>query len=224
MNHPPQRDRWRPHFSVGVIAAAVFTALYVLAAAAGAVVTGNAEFIFYLVVMAILIGAVLLVHWRVRLPTPLLWCLAVWGGLHMAGGLVTVSESWPIHGENRVLYSWWVIPNAQGGGWLKFDHLVHAFGFGVTTWLCWVGLCAAVRRTGGVDPRPTLGLLTLCVAAATGFGALNEIIEFAATRITQTNVGGYVNTGLDLISNLAGALMAAAIIALRARRRSSTGG
>lgn len=46
-----------------------------------------------------------------------------------------------------------------------------------------------------------------------GFDALNEVIEFVATLlIPNTNVGGYENTGWDLVYNLIGSTIAAAII------------
>jgi hypothetical protein len=49
-----------------------------------------------------------------------------WGLVHMAGGLIAVPETWPVNGEHRVLYSLWLIPDL-----LKYDHVVHAYGFGV---------------------------------------------------------------------------------------------
>jgi hypothetical protein len=53
----------------------------------------------------------------------------------------------------------------------------------------------------------------LAVMAACGFGAINEIIEFIATVISpQTNVGGYINTSLDLCFNLIGAVIAITLI------------
>lgn len=202
-----------------MVFAGAFAALYILAAAIGSIVSGNVEFIFYIVVMLVLMSAVLLVHWRLGLSPALLWLLAIWGGLHMAGGLVPVPDSWPINGSIRVLYSWWIIPDADGiGGYLKFDHVVHAFGFGVTTWLCWQILCGVLKDRVRAEMRPTLGLIILCIAASTGFGALNEIIEFTATLFTETNVGGYVNTGYDLISNLTGAMVAGTLIGLFHRK------
>ncbi len=196
-----------------------FTAAYLLAAAVAAVVTANGEFVFYLVVMLVLVGALGAVHWRVGFTTPLLALLSVWGALHMAGGLVPVPEGWPINGEQRVLYSWWVVvfeeipwmSDSPGQSveyvGIKYDHVVHAFGFGVTAWACWQALVAATGAR-----RPTVGLLTLVGAAAMGFGALNEVVEFAATMMGPTNVGGYVNTGFDLVSNLVGVLVAVASI------------
>jgi hypothetical protein len=102
-----------------------------------------------------------------------------------------------------VLYSLWLIPEH-----LKYDQIVHAFGFGVTTWVCWQGLQA-------IHPaeRPTFGRLVLAGSASLGFGALNEVIEFIATRLIEnTNVGDFVNTGWDLVSNLVGATIAVVLI------------
>ncbi len=192
---------------------ATFNALYLAAAAAGAVAFGNREFLFYIVVMIVLIGVVWLVHRSIALTSATLWALSLWGLLHMAGGLVTVPESWPISGDIRVLYSLWLIPER-----LKYDQVVHAYGFGVTTWVCWQGIRAAIRQRGG-DAVPTPGLMVLAATAGMGLGALNEVVEFAATLLVpETNVGGYLNTGWDLVANTAGATAAAAVIGWRGAR------
>ena len=66
---------------------------------------------------------------------------------------------------------------------------------------------------------PTFGLMVLSAASALGFGALNEVIEFIATLLVpETNVGGYRNTGWDLIANLCGATIAAALIWIHGRK------
>lgn len=184
----------------------VFTLAYLLGAVAGALISGNREFVFYIVVMLVLIAAIGLVHRKAGLSPGLLWALSVWGLLHMAGGLVPVPSGWPYNPPNPVLYSLWFIPDL-----LKYDQVVHAYGFGITTWLCWQALRSAARAPDGGPLRPTLGMLTLCAAGGMGFGAFNEVIEFVATLIMpHTNVGGYVNTGWDLVSNLVGSVAAAA--------------
>ena len=49
--------------------------------------------------------------------------------------------------------------------------------------------------------------------AGLGFGALNEVVEFFVTLLVpESNVGGYVNTGWDLVANLVGATIAIALI------------
>lgn len=207
-------------------AVCLFTAAYLVAAGGAAWTLQNVEFAFYLIVMLVLVGAVAAIHRRVGFSMGLLWCLSLWGAMHMAGGLLPVPEAWPIKGDTRVVYSWWVLPLTTGedgrvATGLKYDHLTHAFGFAVTAWACWQGLCATLRSYRGTttDPaqpaapiKPTWGRLTLCFTAAMGFGAINEIIEFIATTVGPTNVGGYVNTSYDLISNAVGALLAVAII------------
>ncbi len=209
-------------FQRELLGVSLFVASYVIAAGAAALATGNAEFGFYIAVMLVLIGVVLVLHTRVGLSRGLLWSLAGWGALHMAGGLVPVPDTWAVEGEFRVLYSWWILPggDADHGGWLKFDQLVHAYGFGVATWLCWQALCGALGAPGApATPTPTPGLLVLVAAAGCGLGALNEVVEFVATRFTSTNVGGYENTSWDLIYNTLGAATAATCLYVAHRRR-----
>ncbi|MGD9856074.1 MAG: hypothetical protein AB7U20_14110 [Planctomycetaceae bacterium] len=201
----------QPH----IIALLAFNAAYLLASTVVAVRAGNGEFAFYLVVMLLLGAAVLIVHRRVNLSLDVLWGLSLWGLAHMAGGLVPVPAEWPINGDIRVLYSLWLVPDL-----LKYDHVVHAYGFGVTTWLCWEGLrrILADRQDEPVaSVRPTPGMLVLAAAAGMGFGAMNEVVEFIATlTMPETNVGGYNNTGWDLVSNLTGCILAAILIRFRA--------
>jgi len=186
------------------------TALYLLPAAGTAISGGKMEFVMYVLVMVILAVPIYILHRRVSLHPLALWGLSVWGLLHMCGGLVTVPESWPTAGETSVLYNWWIIPER-----LKYDQFVHAYGFGLTTWICWQALVAAFHFHK-IRVAPTFGLLTLCAAAGMGFGALNEVVEFTAVLlIPETNVGGYINTGWDLISNLTGTIIASLLIWLR---------
>lgn len=191
----------------------LFNGAYIAVAASMSVSRGNREFIFYIVVMLVLIAVMSLVHRRVKLTTGLLWAFSVWGLAHMAGGLCPLPSGWPYNGDQEVLYSLWLIPNR-----LKYDQIVHAYGFGITTWLCWHILRQALRQPDGGAVRPTFGMLALCAAAGMGFGALNEVIEFIAVlTIPNTNVGGYENTGWDLVANLGGSSIAAVIIRFRAR-------
>ncbi len=189
-----------------------FTALYIAPALWTSLSGGKMEFVMYVAVMGILLVPVLILHRRVSLHPAALWGLSLWGLAHMCGGLVEVPSSWPTAGDSRVLYNWWIIPER-----FKFDQAVHAYGFGLTTWICWQALHWTFQANGA-NIRPTFGLLTLCVAAGMGFGALNEVIEFVATlTVPETNVGGYINTGWDLVSNLVGSLLAAFLIAIFAR-------
>jgi uncharacterized membrane protein YjdF len=186
----------------------VFTAAYTLAALVWILTTGNYEFLIYIAVMVILGGVIWVVHRRIGLPKSLITCLSIWGALHMAGGLVTLPATWDTGDTSKVLYNWHV-----AGPYFKYDQLVHAYGFGITTWLCWRGLLSIAPDM----PRPPgAGPLAICAAAGMGFGALNEVIEFSITLLVpENNVGGYFNTGMDLVYNMLGAVLAALLIRYR---------
>lgn len=188
-----------------------FSVTYLFGAIPLCLAAGNHEFQLYIIVTTILVAIVGSVHFRVGLTTPLLWGMSFWGLLHMAGGLLHIPDSWPREGVETVLYNLWLVPRH-----LKFDQFVHAYGFGMTTWLCWQGfrkIVASKLKVSASQIKPTLGMLAICVAAGMGFGAMNEIVEFAATlTVPNTNVGGYENTGWDLVFNFYGCLISALLI------------
>ena len=97
----------------------------------------------------------------------------------------------------------------------RYDQAVHFFGFGVATVACW----EALRRWLPHSPRPSAGLSVLIGLMGLGVGAVNEVLEFLTTLlIPETNVGGYTNTGWDLVFNTLGATAAVALIRFRERR------
>jgi uncharacterized membrane protein YjdF len=182
----------------------LFVLAYMSAAAWSAASEWNREFLFYGLVMLGLIAGVLVLDLRVRLATPLLWGLAVWGLLHMIGGTLKIPERWAEPGSSGTLYNLRVHP------WVpKYDQAVHAFGFFLSSLAAWRALYVASRGT----LSPGVGVLLAVVCVGMGLGAINEVIEFAATRIMpKTNVGGFENTGWDLVSNLVGCVAAAGLI------------
>jgi uncharacterized membrane protein YjdF len=127
--------------------------------------------------------------------------LALWGVGHLAGGIVEIS-----HG--RILY------NALLPGRIHFDNVVHFVGFGSAGLAFWEWL--------GVKTSPAASWFIVWVAAM-GVGAFNEVIEFAATHLlSATQVGGYQNTGRDLVANMLGGAVAGTIAARRGRHEAST--
>jgi hypothetical protein len=200
----PPRPRWGGR----EFAVLAFTAVYLVPFGMACLRGGNKEFLLYLAVMLGLVPLVAWLHARIGLHVATLWGLSLWGLAHLAGGLVRIPEDWP-HDDTPVLYDLWLVP-----GRLRYDQIVHALGFGLSTWLCWQALRAAFRAAG-VAIRPSPGLLLLCALAGMGLGALNEVVEFIATlMIPNTNVGGYENTGWDLVFNMLGAGVAAILIFL----------
>ena len=191
------------------IPVALFTVCYVLAFTAWFVLSGNYEFVVYVVTMVILIGMIGRSLRSAEYPAPMLWALSAWGLLHMAGGGVPVDGS--------VLYSMQVLRITPENGeltLLKYDQIVHAYGFGVTAWVLW-----HLMQRHFPDLRGTKTLLVFPALAAMGLGALNEIVEFVAVlSVPETNVGGYLNTALDLVFNAAGAIIAMTALAFSGGR------
>lgn len=199
-----------------------FTAAYMVALGAGAVWAGNGEFVLYTLVMGLLIALVFAMDRRVRFSRGVLWLLALWGLLHMAGGVLPappVLELAPGAEAPGVLYSWRAHPMAP-----KYDQVVHFFGFFVATLAAWEALSAAVAGAAGGRVRATAGLLLAAGLIGVGLGAVNEVVEFAAhLSLPETNVGGYENTGWDLVSNALGALAGVAWVRVRAGRAKGEG-
>jgi len=216
-----------------------FVAAYMLACGGLALGRGNVEFLIYAAAMLGFIALVLGLDVRVGFSRATLWLLTVWGGLHMAGGTVQIPASLALdwaaeNGETgrTVLY------NLRPVGWVpKYDQWTHAFGFFSATVASWEALVAAIRREpaeprpklprllpagdGGAFPHPApVSILAAAALIGGGLGAANELVEFVVTLVVEDhNVGGYVNTGWDIVSNTVGTVLATAALRMLARRR-----
>ena len=172
---------------------AIFTVAYLVVFVAYGLAIGSDVTVPYAVLIVALIVVVCRLERRFGLGAGVLWGLSVWGLGHMAGGII------PLEGD-RTLYN-----AVLGIDLLHFDRLVHAFGFGFATMAC-----GRVLSSWLPDRTITPAAAVVVVLAGLGVGAVNEIVEFAATlTLPDTNVGGYVNTGWDLVFDLAGAMAAA---------------
>lgn len=176
---------------------AAFTIIYLVMSGFAAWAGGNSEFLVYLSLLVLLSAVILKIHSKVNFPLALLVAFSIWGLAHMMGGIYIVSST------EDVLYNYFLIP-----GLLKYDQLIHAYGFGITTYACWICLKAIQPKV-----RSTAGPLSLALFASLGLGALNETIEFSLTlMLPKTNVGSFSNLGWDLVFNLLGALIAVTMI------------
>jgi uncharacterized membrane protein YjdF len=186
----------------------VFTGLYLATALVYGLVSANYEFVFYVAILIPVIAGIGVLHARVRLTGPVLWGLSVWGLIHMLGGSLAIPTSLAEPDTPAVLYNLRPSPNVP-----KFDQLVHFYGFFVATLAAWRPLLVASRG----QIRPTTGALIAVALLGMGLGALNEVIEFVAVlSLPETNVGGYMNTGWDLVCNGLGCVAAAVVIRVRA--------
>ena len=189
-------------FSPGEWAVLIFTIVYAGGFFVYFLQIGNREFIWYILTLAAIAALIGVTRNVARYPVALLWALSIWGLLHMSGGSIRVGDS--------VLYNFMVVPVTHNGelSLLKFDQIVHFYGFGITAWLLWHLLYIhfeALHGTWTIHVYPAL--------ASMGLGATNEIIEFTAVlAFPNTNVGGYFNTSLDLVLNALGAIVVMIII------------
>lgn len=157
----------------------------------------NYEFVIYIGVIIFFFALIFFTNNKVNLPNYVLWLLSIWATLHMAGGGLYINGT-----------RWYdlILINIISAPYhiLKYDQAIHIFGFFTATLAMYYLAKPLLRKN-----HKWVALSIIIVMAGLGLGALNEIIEFIATVISpSTGVGGYINTSLDLISNLIGAILA----------------
>lgn len=176
-------------------------AVYIAAWLVYGLIAGSRLMAPYVVIVAGLALAIAAADAKVHFSTLVLVGLAVWGFGHLAGGLV------PLDGPgDRILY------NATFLRWGHFDNVVHAIGFGTAG----IGVWEATRNWLPADPGHRLGIALVVCLLGQGVGAFNEVVEFGASHLlAATNVGGYENTGRDLVANLLGTAVAGWLVSRR---------
>jgi hypothetical protein len=181
---------------INIVSIVIFGALFLINA--------NYEFIIYvgvIIFFLILIGTTLD---KINYTTGALVGLTVWSIMHMAGGGIVV-------GDGR-LYDVILIPLSQKYPIFRYDQLVHAWGFGTSTLVSFCLLEGHLKK----PIKSSISLGIVLVMAGLGFGAFNEIVEFAVSMaVPESGVGGYLNTSLDLCSNFVGAIGALFYIRFR---------
>ena len=176
--------------------AAVFGTIFLL--------NRNYEFIIYvgaIILCLILIGVT---FFKAAYSTTTLIGLTIWSLMHMTGGGVYIN--------NARLYDIILIPLSQTYPILRYDQLVHLFGFAAATLMMFDLLRPLLKE----NLQHFVALSIVVTMAGLGVGAFNEIVEaLVAASLPQSGVGGYVNTSLDLIADFLGAILAMAFIKLQ---------
>lgn len=163
--------------------------------------TGAAQTVTYLVTVVLLGVLVVRLDRTTRFSDLVAVGLTGWAVAHLAGGIIGIEG-------DRVLYNAVLAPR------LRYDNVVHFCGFGVAGVATWEALGARLVRP---DP-PALAAGIVVWLFGMGIGALNEVVEFAiALNVDDSNVGGYLNTGRDLVANMLGAALSGAVVARRVR-------
>ena len=155
----------------------------------------NNELINYILLVLIVGFLIAYLDRKIKYTYGLLWGLSLWSSMHFAGGGIIVN--------GRALYDALLIPITNDV--FRYDQLVHIIGFGMATMLVYQTLKNNLKYP--IENRLVLGIVV--IMAGLGIGAFNEIVEFIFTLINSNNdIGGYLNTSLDLVADLIGAFFA----------------
>jgi uncharacterized membrane protein YwaF len=158
---------------------------------------GNYEFLTYVGVTIFFMALIILTNRKVYYPNFMLWILSFWSLAHMCGGGILL--------DGRKLYEFILLDVVKEPYPIfRYDQFVHITGFAGATLAMYYLLKPHLKQD-----HPWIALSVVVVMAGLGVGALNEIVEFLVSLIIgDTGVGGYINTSLDLVSDLVGAIIA----------------
>jgi hypothetical protein len=164
----------------------------------------NYEFMIYAGVIVLCLAVICVSFFKISYSTATLLGLTIWSLMHLAGGRVYI---------NGVrLYDIVLVPLSQTYPILRYDQVVHTFGFAAAT----LTMFDLLRPLLKENLQGYISLSVVIVMAGLGVGAFNEIVEaIVAAAVPQSGVGGYVNTALDLIADFIGAILAIIYIRLR---------
>ena len=190
-------------FLVSFLLAALLTVL--------TVVFQNYEFLIYAITVIVLVAILFSTDRYFHFNRLALWLFNGWLVLHSLGGLASFQG---------VRFYDLILLDLIGPPYdvLKYDQFVHFYCYVVIAMLMW----SVVRKIARLDAS-ILAVCVVNVLAASSLGAVNEIVEFLAVILLESDgVGGYTNTAIDLVANLFGAIVGTLI--MTARRNSESGG
>lgn len=178
----------RPPFLVSFFLATLLTLL--------TIVLQNYEFLIYAATVIVLAILIYRSDRYFAFEDLGLWLFNAWLAMHILGGL----------GSYRgvriydVMLLELVGPPYQI---LKYDQFVHFFCYIAMAALMWTVVNRIADRNAS-----RIVICVLTVLAASSVGAINEVVEFlAVVWLGATGVGDYTNTAIDLVANLAGAVV-----------------
>jgi len=158
-----------------------------------ALINGNYEFLFYTAIMTIMIFIIMAFYDKFHFTVGTIFWLTIFIAFHIFGELV--------HIGSIKLYDFWLL-----GHFIHYDNLVHFSGSVFVTFFTYNFLAPHLKRTLSKN-KLFLGIILILIAS--GFGAINEIIELCAVVfLNAKGVGGYFNNAIDLVVNFLGATVA----------------
>lgn len=158
-------------------------------------ISGRIELAYYNLLLLLILGGLLFVSRQVSVHPGIAFGFLLVGILNALGGLIFI--------DGIRLYDVYF-------GFLKIDMLIHFVAVLTFTLLVYTLLVSSLK------PRKGLFLAFTAMMFAMGGGALFEILELLGIVVlNNAGVGGYFNNAIDLVSNFAGATVAALLLASR---------
>ena len=176
----------------------VFTWIYLIFFILLAAARKNYEFVFYITVICLLTIITILHHKQLHLRPAIVGGLSLMGLMHLAGG--------NLYFNGIKLYDIYSFQN-----FIRYDQIVHTLGFFVATFVSY----SLIRPYLDIRVKHhPLILSIILILIASGFGAINEVLEFAAVLFlgAAQAVGDYYNNAWDLVFNLLGTIAACLFI------------
>jgi uncharacterized membrane protein YjdF len=168
----------------------------------------NWEFLAYVGLILFFLVLIISTNRKVNYPPIVLLGLTLWAAMHLAGGGIRIGDS--------ILYKQMLITLSTTYPIIRYDQLVHFVGFGVATLFMYYLIKPIL--TPDYHSRKVVFTIVILMAGL-GVGALNEIIEFMVTVFVPENgVGGYINTSLDLVADLVGAIAAVIYLNIKGKK------
>jgi len=162
----------------------------------------------YIGVIIFFLILIIFTNKKVYYPQSVLYGLTLWAAMHMIGGGIYIG--------GKKVYEIILLP-LVGDPYsiLRYDQVVHIIGFGVATLLMYYLIKPLLLQP--IEKKTSLAIVV--IMAGLGVGAVNEILEFIATVVVpETGVGGYINTSLDLVSDLIGAIFAYLFLTIQSNK------
>ena len=154
--------------------------------------------VYYLPISVVIGIAIVWLDRQVTLTQAVRWGLVGIAIGNLAGGVLLVGGD-PLYQLDLI-------------GSIRYDKVFHAAATGVGAW-------AAFEVLTNLDVRRPPLLASLAALIALGGGAVVEVVEYFGSQIlTNANVGGYTNNMEDLVANLLGAIVGAAVTSRRYAR------
>jgi putative membrane protein len=155
----------------------------------------NYEFLLYAITVVIFIVILYTTDQYFNYKKMGLWLFNVWLLLHILGGLASYQG---------VRFYDLILLDIVGDPYhiLKYDQFVHFYCYVVMSILMWSVVDKITKHNAS-----GIVVCMVTILAASSLGAINEVIEFLAVVMLNINgVGGYINTAIDLVANLFGAI------------------